>query len=350
MAQRVALIYLDGMVASELEYIEEIDRTLVRLNYEPLHLSLLPPLEHTATQLAEINADIIFNLFEGFDGCPDSEAAVARILEKLNLCFTGSSSQSLYFCQSKAATKTILQKHRIPTPDWQVLVPAHKNAFNLDFPCIVKPTTEHGSCGISENSVVGDREALARQIEYIWQTYHSASLVEPFLPGREFRVFALGNHNPRILPIEEMIYQLPDDRPELLTYAAKWIPQDVYFVGTKEKCPADITAEMRRTIEKLALRSFQALECRGYASVDLRQDREGNIKVIDVNPNTDISAMGSVKFPLEASGISYLSFINEILTLAKMAAPHKNYFNSTEDNPATNLCSGMQDMVLLGNG
>jgi D-alanine-D-alanine ligase len=268
-------------------------------------------------ELKWIEADLVFNLFEGFDGWPESEAAIASGLEDLELCFTGSPSHSLRICENKAHTKKLIKRNGIATPDWQIMYPGCAEKFRLTFPCIVKPLGEHGSHGLSPQSVVWDKSSLIQQIEFVWQKYQHHSLVERFLSGREFRATIVENGHLTLLPFEEIIYNLPSDKPRLLTYSAKWIREDEYFTGTCEQCPANIDEDLQNKIGTIAASAFTAAGCRSYSSIDLRLTEAGEPMVIDINPNTDISCEGGVKLPIQAQGLSYNAFIDMILSSAK---------------------------------
>lgn len=309
----------DGAEVGVLDAVSAVRQALETLRYEVETIPLRPPLTTAAADMTKVKAALIFNLFEGFDGEPGSEAALAEVLEQMGACFTGSPSRALRLSQNKAAEKQLLRSQGIPVPDWQVLSPQNLFHFNLKFPCIVKPQGEHASHGISAASVVNDLGVLSKQISFIFDAYHCQSLVEEFLPGREFCALVLGNGHLRLFPIEEIVYALPAGKPNILTYAAKWIPEDEYFIGTKTKCPADVTPEMSREIESMAMASFRAVGCRGYARVDMRQDKEDQLFVLEVNPNPDISSAGGARLQAEVGGLDHVSFINEILSLARDA-------------------------------
>lgn len=333
MSGKVGIVYNDpvpgayhklgemGAVAGVLDSVAAVSQALCELHCEVVTLALTPPLSTAEPELRKVDVDIVFNLFEGFDGASDSEAAVAGLLEEMGVCFTGSPSYALRVCQDKSMAKQVLRSHGIPTPDWQALSPQNLGDFHLSFPCIIKPLGEHASHGISEKSVVSVLRSLKKQVDFIYQAYGRPSLVEEFLPGREFCTLVVGNERLRVFPIEEVIYGLPPRKPRILTYAAKWVAEDGYFGWTKQKCPAEVTADLKENIEDLALRSFVALGCRGYARMDMRQDREGQLMVLDVNPNPDISAQGGARLQVEAAGVDYVAFIQEILSLAKESFP-----------------------------
>jgi D-alanine-D-alanine ligase len=327
--ERVVVIYSDPLYGSHdslgegatvvdvMDSVLPLERTLLEMGRHCTLVPLSPPLDLARSMLSRLDStDVVFNLFEGFQGCPESEAAIAGALEKMQMRFTGSPSASLRLGENKAVAKDVLRWSGVPTPLWQLLTPQGVMDLYISLPCIVKPLAEHGSYGLTEKNVVEDPEALREQVEYIYQAYGCPSIVEEFLPGREFRALVVGDGHPRVLPIEEIIYRLPPHRPRLLTYRAKWVPDDEYFVGTEERCPADVGCDLEEELTRLALRAFAALGCRGYASIDMRQNREGRPMVIDVNPNTDINPAGSTRHPIEAAGLDYAAFISELLSLA----------------------------------
>ena len=308
-----------GAVAGVLDSVAAVCQALNALEYEVQVLALKPPLSQVKEALKQLRVDIVFNLFEGFDDSPESEAEVTYLLEKMGVCFSGSPSHALLLSQNKAVAKQVLRQQGIPTPDWQVLSPENFD-FGLTFPCIIKPLNTHASHGLSEKSVVGDFPALAKQVGFVHQAYGQPALVEEFLPGREFCAMAMGNEHPRIFPIEEIVYTLPTDKPRILAYSAKWEPQDNYFRETKVRCPAKISPQLKQEIETLAIGSFLALGCRGYTRVDVRQDKEERLKVLDVNPNPDIGSEAGARLQAEAAGLDYPTFIGKILSLAKEAS------------------------------
>jgi len=303
-------------VLGVLEAVANVKKVVDELGYEVQILPLSPPMASAKSELRGLKADLVFNLFEGFDDTPGSEADMARVMEQMGFRFTGSPSRALALAQNKSEEKTFLRKHGVPTPDWQVITPETLAQFHLVFPCIIKPMGEHASHGISEESVVYDQAALEKRVKYIQQSYHCASLVEEYIDGREFSALVVGNESPRLFPVEEIIFSLPHSKPHILTYAAKWVPEDEYFIHTKTKCPAELTPAELKRIEEIALLSFKSFGCRGYARVDMRQRQNGDILVLEVNPNPDISSEGGARLQAEVAGMEYPVFIREIIKLA----------------------------------
>jgi D-alanine-D-alanine ligase len=300
-------------VSGVLESVEAVNDALLKLGYGVVEVPLEPPLLRAQQRLSALEADLAFNLFEGFAGHPETEAEIAEILSALKIPFTGCPAAALKLALDKAKTKTVLKEAGINTPDFQLLRPETLSGFHLDYPCIVKPRREDASHGLSSENVVSDFASLERQVTAVSRYYGGQALVEHFIDGREFNVSVLGG---TVLPVSEIDYSLPAGIPRMLTFAAKWQPDSDYYKGTKVVCPAEITEKEREAIARTALKVFGLLGCRGYARVDMRRDEAGRLNVIEVNPNPDISpGAGSVR-QAEAAGMTYSQFIERIVELA----------------------------------
>ena len=86
-----------------------------------------------------------------------------------------------------------MRAHGIPTPDYQKLTPETVGSFRLRFPCIVKPSGQDASHGLSANSVVSDHPSLERQVAMVSRSFGGDALVEEFVDGREFNVTVMGD-------------------------------------------------------------------------------------------------------------------------------------------------------------
>jgi D-alanine-D-alanine ligase len=303
-------------VASVLEEVKPVHRALNELGYPVVKIPLRPPLELVEEKLRALEADLVFNLFEGFEGRPETEATVADMLCGLGIPFTGNPPSTLSLALDKAKAKAILESDGVRTPKYQSLSPENLHLFHLNFPCIVKPLGEDASHGLSEESVVNNLDQLTKQVTRISQLFRGGTLVEEFLEGREFNVTVLGNKEPITLPVAEMVYYLPPELPKLLTFAAKWQEESLYYKGTRATCPAEIGEQEREQISQTALTAFKLLGCRGYARVDMRLDAEEVPNVLEVNPNPDISPGYGAARQAKAAGMTYSQLIEKIVMFA----------------------------------
>jgi D-alanine-D-alanine ligase len=164
--------------------------------------------------------------------------------------------------------------------------------------------------------VVTDSVALENQVARVSHLYRGMALVEEFIGGREFNVTVMGNGELTSFPISEIAYSLPPGMPKILTYSAKWEPQSAYFRYTRVICPAEIEPEMRERIDETARSVFSLLGCSGYARVDFRLNGGGELNVIEVNPNPDISPDSGAARQAKAHGMTYTQFIEAIVMFA----------------------------------
>jgi D-alanine-D-alanine ligase len=177
----------------------------------------------------------------------------------------------------------------------------------------VKPSCQDASLGINSNSVCRTAEELQNQISYIHKAYEQEALVEEFLDGREFNVSVIGDKNPEVLAISEIDFAgLPEEEPKIVSYRAKWDEDSPMYRFTVPICPANIPKRLENRIKNIAIRSSQCLGCRDYARVDMRSDSRGNIYVLEVNPNPDISPNAGFARAARAAGFTYTDMIVRI--------------------------------------
>jgi len=363
MRTRVAIVYNEPHhsrydVANEgkavlgvLEAVEAVHQALLELGFEVNRVPLVPPLERAKRKLRNlINEDLVFNLFEGFCGSPETEILLPKLLSEMGIPSTGCPASALKLGLDKAKMKLILKVAGIRTPDFQLLNPETLNWFRLGYPCIVKPRCEDASHGLSPESVVNDFASLERQIGLVSKRYSGGAMVEEFIDGREFNVTILGNSEYRVLPVSEIVYCLPSGMPKILTFAAKWEPDSPYFEGTKAVCPAEVVAEEHERITETAVAAFQIIGGQGYARVDMRKDREGQVNVIEVNPNPDISPGSGAVRQAEVAGMTYTQFIDKIVQQAIYGEDDENRYShydpqrQTGHNENTTQYTGIQTL------
>lgn len=276
---------------------------------------LEPPASRAASILEALSIDVAFNLFEGFPGEPQSEPLVPLLLEHLGLPYTGNPPEALALALHKGRVNALLRGLGIATPQSLEITSLHQLRNWECFPTLVKPAAEDASHGITVESVVRDPVALERQVAKALAGYH-AVLVEPFLEGREFNVGVLGHSDPQPLPPSEVAYTLPPGQPRLVTYGAKWRPEDPYYQHTNTVCPAPVEPALRDLLQSIACRGYLALGFRGYARFDLRLDDNGAPLLLDANPNPDLSPDAGLARQASAAGLSYQLLVTRILALA----------------------------------
>ena len=294
-----------------LQSVTAVRDALIERGYPVDRLPLVPPREDAVALLEALDTDIVFNLFEGFCGQPETEPIVPEILVKRAIAFTGCRAETLRLCLDKSAVKIILRAAGVLTPDYQLLGPTSKHWFKLHFPCIVKPCGDDASHGITKESVVYDFASLSERVLKISTTYGGDALVERFITGREFNATVLAGG--QVLPVSEIVFTAAGKGPRLLTYSAKWEPGSKEYRDSTVVCPAELGKADQRLISRTALRAWNAIGCTGCARVDMRMDEDGNLYVLEINPNPDISPDAGAARQAAAAGMTYADLIETLL-------------------------------------
>ncbi len=160
-------------------------------------------------------------------------------------------------------------------------------------------------------SVVDDEASLRAVVRDLLEKYRQPALVEHYVAGREFTVGLLGDKRPRVLPPMEILFLDKNNPRPVYDYQIKqeW-EKHVYY-----QCPAQLSPAESKAIEKVARETFEALDCRDVARVDLRMDEGGNFYVLEVNPLPGLTPdYSDLCLIAKAANIDYRSLIGEILS------------------------------------
>jgi D-alanine-D-alanine ligase len=272
------------------------------------------PFEATAElprQLMQTPVDLVFNIAEGVAG-RNREAAVPALCELMGIPYTGSDAATLSIALDKALSKRVLMQHGILTAEFQVMETGRERLSpKLKFPLIVKPNQEGSSKGVSASaSVVDDEEALRAIVRELIERYRQPALIEAYIPGREFTVGLLGDRRPRVLPPMEILFKDKNNERPVYDFQIKqeWEKHVSY------QCPANLTPAELKAIERVCRETFDALDCRDVARVDLRLTPKGEFYVIEVNPLPGLTpGYSDLCLIASAAGIEYRTLIGDIL-------------------------------------
>ena len=267
--------------------------------------------------LDELKPTVVFNLLEAFDDVVIFDQNVVSYLELLRVPYTGCNPRGLMLARDKALARRLLSYHRIPSPDFTVVQLDRKPVLpkRLSYPLIVKSLTYEASAGISQASVVGNEEQLAKRVRFIHETLRTPAIVEQFIDGRELYVGVLGNHRLQVFPVWEMSFdKMQGDNWRIATERVKWNVnyQKRHGIETAEaQLPDGVDAK----IQHLAKRTYRALELSGYARIDFRMDANGLPYVIEANPNPQLAEQEDFAKSAAKAGVAYPILLERIMAL-----------------------------------
>ncbi len=289
------------------ETISAISDAIASYGHAVVHLEATPDLPRV---LAEADVDLIFNIAEGLVG-RNREAQVPALSELLGIPYTGSDSATLAIALDKALPKKVLKQHDILTPEFQLFETGREKLTPaLKFPVIVKPNAEGSSKGIAGTSVADDEPTMRALVKGLIEKYRQPALVEEYIPGREFTIGLLGDRRPRVLPPMEICFKDRDNERPVYDFQVKqeWEKHVEY------KCPPVVTKEELKALERAARETFDALDCRDVARVDVRMNAKGEVYVLEVNPLPGLTPdYSDLVLISKAAGIDYRTLIGEIL-------------------------------------
>lgn len=265
----------------------------------------------------------VFNLCdEGYQNDALMELHIPAILDALKIPYSGAGPICLGMCYDKSLIRAVARDLGVPVPAeryiaWEQGLSAEIPAV---FPALAKPNLGDGSLGITQEAVVQSADELRTYLAQLRGTLPGrAVLLQEFLSGPEYTVALVGNVDQdfRVLPILEADYtELPPELPRILGYESKWDPTSPYWNQVKFR-EARIRPEVRGRLAGYSTRLFTRFGCRDYARFDYRTDAQGEIKLLEVNPNPGWCWDGKLNLMAGLAGLGYADLLRLILEAAQ---------------------------------
>jgi D-alanine-D-alanine ligase len=230
------------------------------------------------------------------------DGVIQGALETVGIPYTGSGVLGSALGMDKLRSKFVLKTAGIPMPEFAVL--RHDSDFEaiakqLGLPIFVKPAREGSSIGITKVKHARDLESAFETAS----TYDDDVLAERGIDGPEVSCAVLGTQALPTVRIEPVT--------EFYDYEAKYLRDD-----TRYHCPSGLDAAVEKRLQELALRTFSALDCRGWGRVDFMVDRAGNPYVLEVNTAPGMTDHSLVPKAARQAGIEFDDLCIRILELS----------------------------------
>ncbi|HEY1615803.1 MAG TPA: hypothetical protein VGF97_19180 [Rhizomicrobium sp.] len=290
-----------------------VAEALKACGHEVLLAPFRPDPESVATLLAALSPGCVFNLVDSVFGQGNIADLAPAMLELRGVAHTGATAAAIAVAADKPLTKRILRAAGLPTPDWSEPPAWHGVTGGARY--VVKSATEDASLGLDDASVVTGLEAVRARAQWCSARHGGRWFAEAYLPGREFNIAILEHQGvPLVLPAAEMHFRnWQSDRPRIVGYAAKWLPESPESIGTARSFDLQGEGALCDRMAALARDAWQLFGLRGYARVDFRLDGAGGPMILEINPNPCLEpSAGFAAAALEA-GISYPQLIDRVL-------------------------------------
>jgi len=320
----------DAHVEYEPERTVELLESAIRaLGHEPVRLGAPPTLAKPAGRAALADVDAALNIAEG-QGSRNREAWAPVLLEMAGVPTLGSDALTLSLSLDKDWARRWAAAAGIPVPAGACLrgaAEAEHGPLPAAFPLFVKPRWEGTSKGIRASSKVRDRGELAREVERVVRDYRQPALVEAFLPGAEYTVTVVGHGDARraLAPLQRALERDTGIGLHALEGVHGGADGVAPMAGLAHALPGRLDGEGERALESLALRCFDAFECRDFARVDFRLDAAERPWFLEINPLPTFAPDGSFGILAELEGVPAAALVADVLAggLARLglAAP-----------------------------
>jgi len=307
-----------GRKRKEKEDREEIFDALTKLGHEPFY-HVLDGRTQSLHGLAKCGADLVFNLTESYAGDDTMEMNVAAYLDLIGLPYTGAGPHASFLAQDKATAKKMFAFHGIRTPYFATAYRGNiDHAHDVKFPLIVKPQLEDGSIGIDAAAVVNGVKELMERVQYVQNEFDSPALIEEYIEGREIYAAILGSYErTEVLPLVELdLSQLQEGVPRIASRDVKFERDSQAYKVTKSAVVENLDEETTQKLSDTAVAAYRAVKLRDYGRIDMRLTADGEVYVIEANPNPWLSSKHEFAMAAKKSGRSYTELIKNIVELA----------------------------------
>jgi D-alanine-D-alanine ligase len=264
--------------------------------------------ESLVSTLKEEAPDVAFIALHGPGG---EDGTVQSLLELLGIPYTGPGVSASVLCMDKVQSKHRMREAGIPTPDWVAFGAAAFRELGaadaigeiengLGLPLVVKPASQGSALGVRFAGSAGEvPQALIAAL-----SYDDRVLIERHVSGRELAVSIIDGEP---LPIVEVIPESED----AYNYDAR------YEIGrTRYVCPAELSDSEATAVTDVAVRTWEALGCNGFARVDVMLGGEGP-EVLEVNSIPGLTDTSLLPMAAEAAGMGFEEFVRRALELAR---------------------------------
>jgi D-alanine-D-alanine ligase len=170
---------------------------------------------------------------------------------------------------------------------------------------------------------VVNEEQLHKRVQFIHDTILTPAIVEEFIDGRELYVGVMGNDRLQVFPVWEMSFaKMTDNNWKIATERVKWSVKYQKKHGI-DTAVANLTDEVAQRVQHLSKRVYRALDLSGYARVDLRLKDNGDLYVIEANPNPQLAQGEDFAESARRAGVSYAKLIERIIGLGLQWQPSR---------------------------
>ena len=261
-----------------------------------------------------IDVDVIFPVLHGTFG---EDGTIQGLLELADIAYVGAGVLGSSAGMDKDIMKSLFRAAGLPIVKHVTVL---RGQFErepkkvrqlverkLKYPVFVKPANLGSSVGISK---AHDPKELGPAIAEAAK-FDRKIVIEEGVGGkknkaREIECAVLGNDDPKASVAGEIV-----PCKEFYDYDAKYLVE-----GSAAVIPAKLTKAEMKTVQRLAIAAFQAVDCTGLARVDfLMEPKSRKIFVNEINTMPGFTSISMYPKMWAASGVAYPELIDRLIQL-----------------------------------
>ncbi|MFM2276193.1 MAG: putative D-alanine-D-alanine ligase [Pseudomonadota bacterium] len=261
--------------------------------------------------LSELKRDGFTRCFIALHGRFGEDGTVQGALELLGIPYTGSGVMASSIAIDKVMTKRVWMAEGLPTPRYHLLQRGNYSGeqvlatpAELGLPVIVKPAREGSSIGVSKVTGYSEMQDAVEAAAAL----DADVLCEQFISGDEVTCPVIGTgEGARALPVIRIV------APE-----GNYDYQNKYFTDdTRYLVPCGLPAGEEEAIQKMVLKAYKVLGCRGWGRLDVMIDgKTRKPYLLEVNTSPGMTGHSLVPMSARAAGISYSELCVHLLASA----------------------------------
>ncbi|MDE6917299.1 MAG: D-alanine--D-serine ligase VanG [Lachnospiraceae bacterium] len=249
-----------------------------------------------------ISVDAVFPVLHGRNG---EDGTLQGMVELAGISLVGCGTLSSALCMDKDRAHRLAELSGVRVPRAMVLM--EESAVNkacdfakeLGFPVFVKPVKAGSSYGVTK---VTDMEQLAPAVALAFR-YDNRVILEEAIAGFEVGCAVCGCDRLIVGEVDEI-----ELASGFFDYTEK------YTLKTSAiHVPARISKEKAQEIQEAAKRIYRALDCAGFARVDMFLTPEGEIVFNEVNTIPGFTEHSRYPGMMRAAGYSFAEVVDRII-------------------------------------
>lgn len=266
-----------------------------------------------AERLQEQRPDVCWLALHGKEG---EDGTVQRLLDLLDLPYTGTAAFDCEIAFDKVLAKDALRRAGVPTPRWVVIegwalrdlgagAALGRAVERVGLPCVVKPSRSGSALGVG----FVDRETDLSAALMAALSFSGAAIVEAKVEGREVAAALVGSPLD-VLPLVEI-----EPKGGIYDYAAR------YTAGSTEYfAPARLDGDVADAVSSEARRTAAALRLVDLTRVDAIVDATGQPWILEVSVSPGMTETSLVPLAAQTAGMSLADLCDGVIRSAVVRA------------------------------